>query len=305
MKSFKEDGPSYNWEYSKGESVSELLGIDIKTLDDGGFQFCQTGLIRKVLESTGMEHSNGLPTPNKVDAPLGTDVNGSEAKRDWPKSYASVIGMMLYLAPNTIPDISFAVHQCARFTHNTKILHETAVKRICRYLEGTKDNGLVFNPSKKLVVDCYSDADFARLWGHEDPQDPIGTSRRTRFVVTFDNCPILWVSKLQTDIALYTLHSEYMALSHSIRALVPLKNIIKKVIYNLGIDSEKLKFMSSSTIYEDNNGAIVVATSPRMTPTSKHIAVKYHWFRQHVGKEFVIRKIDSENQKAYIFTEGL
>ena len=35
MKSFKEDGPSYNWEHSKGESVSEFLGIDIKTLDNG------------------------------------------------------------------------------------------------------------------------------------------------------------------------------------------------------------------------------------------------------------------------------
>ena len=93
--------------------MSELLGIDIKTLYNGGFQFCQTGLIRKVLEATGMEHSNGLPTPTKVEAPLGLDVNGSEAKRDWPNSYASVIGMMLYLASNTRPDISFAVHQCA------------------------------------------------------------------------------------------------------------------------------------------------------------------------------------------------
>ena len=39
MKSFKKDGHSYNWEHSKGESVSEFLGIDIKTLDNGGFQF--------------------------------------------------------------------------------------------------------------------------------------------------------------------------------------------------------------------------------------------------------------------------
>ena len=37
MKSFKEDGPSYNWEHSKGESVSEFLGVDIETLDNGGF----------------------------------------------------------------------------------------------------------------------------------------------------------------------------------------------------------------------------------------------------------------------------
>ena len=42
-------------------------------------------------------------------------------------------------------------------------------------------------------------------------------------------------------------------------------------------NSEKLKFVSSSTIYEDNNGAIVVATSPIITPKSENIAVNYHW----------------------------
>ena len=64
--------------------------------------------------------------------------------------------------------------------------------------------------------------------------------------------------KIQTEIALYTLHSEYVVLSHSVRALLPLKSLIKEVIDNLGIDSENLKFVSSSTIYEDNNGAIFV-----------------------------------------------
>ena len=78
--------------------MSEFLGIDIKTLNDGGFQFFQTVLIQKFLESTGMENCNGLPTPTKVEAPLGTDANGSDAKRDWPNSYAYVIGMMLYMA---------------------------------------------------------------------------------------------------------------------------------------------------------------------------------------------------------------
>ena len=96
-----------------------------------------------------------------------------------------------------------------------------------------------------------------------------------------------------------------MTLSHYVRALLPLISLIKKVIDNLGIDSYKLKFVSSSNIYDDNNGAIVVAKSSRMIPKSKHIAIRYHWFRQHVGKEFVIWKIESENQKADIFTKGL
>ena len=84
------------------------------------------------------------------------------------------------------------------------------------------------------------------------------------------------MSKLQTDIALSILHSEYVALYHYVRALLPLKSLIKELIDNLVIDSDKLKFVSSSTIYEENNGAIFVATSPRINPTSKHIAVKYH-----------------------------
>ena len=53
--------------------MSEFLGMDITTLDDVGFQFCQKLLIRKVLEATGMDHCNGLLTHAKVESPLGTD----------------------------------------------------------------------------------------------------------------------------------------------------------------------------------------------------------------------------------------
>ena len=123
------------------------------------------------------------------------------------------------------------------------------MKKISKYLQGAKDNGIVFNPSKKLVMDYYSDADFAGMWGHEDLQDPICDRSRTGFVVTFSNCSLLWVSKLQTEIAHSTLSSEYVALSHSVRALIPFKSLIKEVIDNVGIDSENLKFVSSSTIY--------------------------------------------------------
>ena len=127
-----------------------------------------------------MKDCNGFPTPTNVEAPLGIDANGSEAKRDWPNSYVSVIGMMFYLELNKRPYISFAVHQCAWFTHNTKASHDIAVKMICRYLQVTKDNGQVFNPHKKLVMKCYADVYFVGLWGHENPQDPICARSRTR-----------------------------------------------------------------------------------------------------------------------------
>ena len=68
-----------------------------------------------------------------------------------------------------------------------------ALKRICWYLKVTMDKGLVFNPSKKLVVDCYDDGYFVGLWGHENHQYPICARSRTRFVVAFFYCTILWV----------------------------------------------------------------------------------------------------------------
>ena len=113
------------------------------------------------------------------------------------------------------------------------------------------------------------------------------------------------MSKLQTWIPIFTLHSEYVALFFSVRELIPLNFFIKEVIDNLGIGSENMKFVSSSTVYEDNNGAIVVTTSPRMNLTPNQIPSKYYWFRQHSGKELLIRKTESENQKTCIFTKGL
>ena len=90
MKNLKEDYSSYNWENSKGDSVSDLLVIEMKTWDNVGFQFYQTVLIHTVLEATCMDHFNGFTTPTKVDSHLDTDKNGPESKKYWPNSYASV-----------------------------------------------------------------------------------------------------------------------------------------------------------------------------------------------------------------------
>ena len=155
------------------------------------------------------------------------------------------------------------------------------------------------------MSDCYADTYFVGLWGHENPQDPICARSRTVFVVTFSNCNLLWLSKPQRDISLSTMHSEYVTLSHSFRDLITLKIIIKEVIDNLGIDIKNLKFVSRSTAYKGNNGFKVVTTSPWVNPISKNIAFKYHWFSNHFGKEFMIRKIKLENHKTHIFTKGL
>ena len=87
----------------------------------------QPGLIKKILATTGLEECNPNRAPSS-QAGLGADPNGPPSKEPW--SYSSVVGMLLYLATNTQPDIAFAVSQVARFNSAPKQSHAAAVKMI-------------------------------------------------------------------------------------------------------------------------------------------------------------------------------
>jgi hypothetical protein len=92
--------------------------------------------------------------------------------------------MLLYLSNNSRPDIAFAVHQCARFSHDPKQSHAVAAKAIGRYLLRTRKEGLIMKPTGDVAVDCYIDADFAGLWRHEDDQYPLCVKSRTGFLIS-------------------------------------------------------------------------------------------------------------------------
>ena len=102
---------------------------------------------------------------------LHKDENGSNRRNKW--NYRAVTGMLNYLTGSTRPDIAMAVHQIARFSNNPKLSHEKSIMRICRYLIGTADKGMIFKPDKTKGLELYVDADFAGNWknaGEEHPE---------------------------------------------------------------------------------------------------------------------------------------
>ena len=290
----------------ESEDVSAFLGIQFKREGDT-ISLTQVGLIEKIIKATGMEGCNQAKTPAE-HKPLGKDKDGPPMNETW--GYASVVGMLLYLSGNSRPDIAFAVNQAARFTHDPKQSHAQAIKRIVRYLQGTKEKGLTFRPSTDWQVDCYCDADFCGLWGSEDPNDPIVTKSRTGFVILLAGCPLFWKSTLQTETSVSTMMAEYVALSTAMRELLPLKRLVK-TIAKVVTGDENVKITTKSDFFEDNNGALTVATMPRITPQSKFFAVKLHFFREHVktqsnpSGEVHIQKVDTKDQLADIMTKGL
>ena len=52
----------------------------------------------------------------------------------------------------------------------------------------------------------------------------------------YASCPILCVSKLQTEIALSTTEAEYIALSQAMRDLIPFIALVEDVSKILGIE---------------------------------------------------------------------
>jgi hypothetical protein len=239
--------------------VSAFLGIDITNLPNGGgFKLLQRGLKHKVIDYVGLSNCNPDTTPAALES-LGSDQDGKPFNEAW--NYASAVGMLLYLSANSHPEISYAVHQCARFTHNPRVSHGKAIKRICRYLRGALDDGLIIQPTQELSVDCYVDADFAGLWGTENKQDPSCVKSRTGFVLLVAGCPVAWVSKLQTEIALSTLEAEYIALSQAMRDILPTRVVVKEIANFLQYNNT-IHFRAHSDVFEDNNGALTLANVP-------------------------------------------
>ena len=211
-----------------------------------------------------------------------------------------------------------AVSQCPRFTHNPKRSHELALEQIGLHLKGTKNRGLILNPetSPELKVDCYVDADFAGMWGYEDDQDPTSVKSRTGFCIFLQGCPVVWQSKLQTDIATSTMESEYNAFSMSMRDVIPLLELTRTIAHSLGINgigitkfqATKHRLKINTKVHEDNDGAGKLAGMEpgRMTPRSKHYGIKYHWFRTHLKpNQIEIARVASKLQRADFLTKSL
>jgi hypothetical protein len=286
-------------------SVAGFLGVHIERNEkDGSIKLTQKGLIKRIIETLNIQHLPIKHTPAAAE-PLVLDADGDPPNATY--SYPSVVGMLQYLQAHSRPDITFAVSQCARFTHRTRRSHEVAVERIGQYLKATQDEGLILQPTGLFDIECYVDADFAGLWPYEDKHDPSCVKSRTGFVICISGCPVIWSSKLQTDIATSTMEAEYNGLSMSMRDLLPFKRLFLAVSSGIGLGHDVCTAFKT-TVWEDNNGALSLANMEpgRMTPRSKHYAVKYHWFRSHLSPNSVeVKKIDTNLQKADIFTKGL
>jgi hypothetical protein len=120
--------------------------------------------------------------------------------------------------------------------------------------------------------------------GVQQTQTMLTTFYLTGFVICYPNCPVIWCSKLQTEIALSTAKAEYIAMSHALHETIQIQNLIKEIYCIFALPNPMTDFCI--TLHEDNLSAIAMAESLKFTPRTKYIAIKYHHFCSRVNTSF-------------------
>ena len=124
--------------------------------------------------------------------------------------YRKAIGSVLYLAVATCPDVAFPTGILSQFVENPGCIHWAGVKRIFRYLAGTKDWALVFG-TKVKGLEGFMDADGASQEHHH---------AISGYAFLIDGGTVLWSSKKQELVTLSTAESEYVAATHTTKEAI-------------------------------------------------------------------------------------
>ena len=127
----------------------------------------------------------------------------------------------------------------------------------------------------------YVDVNFSGKWNIKTAGHDVSTAKsRTGFIILFAGCPIIWSSRLQTQISLSTTKAKCVVLSQSLREVILIMNLFTK------FKSKEFNVVSTTLI--------IVCT-----------AFEDH-FRKHViQKKIAIKSIDTLFQMANIFTKPL
>ena len=122
-------------------------------------------------------------------------------------------------------------------------------------------------------------------------------------MILYNGCLVAHKSQMQTDIALSTTEAEFTGLSSSLRETIPIIRLLKEM------REKKFPIISTTAdikckVFEDNSGAIELATVFKTRPRTKHINTRMWHFMSYVENGDVkIHACKSEDMPADILTK--
>ncbi|CAL1408191.1 unnamed protein product [Linum trigynum] len=263
--------------------LSYFLGLEVSR-SAKGILLCQRKYIIDLLHDHNFENCNPVSTPMELNLKLSRE--SGELLKDGSQ-YRSIVGSLIYLAA-TRPDISYAVQLVSQFMSNPCVDHLAAVHRILRYLQGTKDVGILFSSSGITRLRAFSDSDYAGC---------VDTRRSTTgWCVQFGDSFVSWRCKKQDKVSKSSTEAEYRAMSDVTSELVWMRRLLADFGVSCPIPME---------LMVDNTSAIRIAANPVLHDRTKHIEIHVHYVRDMVRDGTVtLHYIHTEDQVADLFTKS-
>jgi hypothetical protein len=170
-----------------------------------------------------MEDANPVAMPMDPNMKLEPNPDGNEGSRS--NSYARLLGELQFLTNATRPDIAYAVNRLAAYTANPSLQHIGVLKRVLRYLKGTKSLGITYSKFPRDYENANSSHGFAdAAYANAD-----GCKSTSGYVFIAAGGAITWRSKKQTTVALSSTEAEYVALSEASREACWLRSLYEEL----------------------------------------------------------------------------
>jgi Reverse transcriptase (RNA-dependent DNA polymerase) len=247
------------------EEANYFLGIKLDRNSNVTLRMSQTNYIENILERFNMTASKPVSSPMVPNKNIMEQkpIIKEDASSMISVPYREAIGALLYLSIRTRPDIAVAVGTLEKHVQEPHSLHCEGVKRILRYLQGTRNKALGFRTKESTnpqILTVYADAD----WG----TDPNESYSRTGIVCQLGANTVWWNSRKQNSIAVSNCEAEYMALFDESKDIFWLRNLLREFGMCQG--------HTPTLMYSDNQGSTAWATVNSLRKVN-HVDLRYHF----------------------------
>jgi deoxyuridine 5'-triphosphate nucleotidohydrolase len=221
-------------------------------------------------------------------------------------NYRQAIGELIYAMITCRPDISYPLIKLSQYSANPAEIHYLAVVQIFRYLHATVDDGLLFwrpaphpdlpsGPIPTVQRSNYSTEDTTEIDSPTQMHSAVDsdwagdTNHRksvTGIIIRLAGGTILYKTKYQDTIALSTTEAEFTAACDAGKSILYVRSILDEI---------KLPQEAATTLYIDNNGALMMGNAQQPTRRTRHIELKKFALLDWIQRDLILMKRISTN----------
>jgi hypothetical protein len=259
------------------------LGMHLK-IEDGRVTISMTSYLKGVLDE--LEVKGTVTTPATANLFM-VNKKSPALSIQKAKQFHTTVAKLLYLAKRARVDVLLTVAFLSTRVKSPTEEDQSKLERLLKYLNGTREQVLVLQPSGDEAIAGYIDASFGC---HSDGKSHSG------LVVTLYGCTVLCMSSKQKIVTKDSTEAELVALSDKVMNVLQCYDFLR----HQGVDCEIPR------IFQDNTSTITLVTKGGGQYRSKYMRVRQGFVQErYAAGEIAITYMPTGRMLADALTKAL